>query len=175
MSQATVLTLKVNGAIHQVASSPSDTLVQVLRDKLNLTATKVGCDMGTCGCCTVLINGQPTLSCLKLALECTGAEITTLEGINETAMHPLSKAFADCLGSQCGFCTPGFIMTSAALLKDNPSPTVDDLKEGLSGNLCRCTGFQKIYDAVLKAADDMRVSPKAKSKSLASKSKKAAR
>ncbi|MEE9312170.1 MAG: (2Fe-2S)-binding protein [Planctomycetota bacterium] len=148
--------MNVNGRAAEVAVQGNSTLVQVLRNELCLTGTKVGCDMGTCGCCTVHIDGKAKLACLTLALECQDAEIVTIEGLNQKQMHPLQKAFAECGGSQCGYCTPGFIMKSCKLLEENPEPSLDEIKEALSGNLCRCTGFTKIYDAVGKAAAELR-------------------
>ena len=157
-----LLKLTVNGRETQVAVEAHHTLANVLRNELNLTGTKVGCDMGTCGCCTVHIDGKAKLSCLTLALECQGAAVRTIEGLNEYEMHPLQKAFAECGGSQCGYCTPGFIMKSCELLEHNPQPTREEIKQALSGNLCRCTGFMKIYDAVETAAEQLRTkeSPK---------------
>lgn len=154
-----LLKLKVNGRDVEVAVEPYHTLAQVLRNELNLTGTKVGCDMGTCGCCTVHIDGKAKLSCLTLALECQAASVHTIESLNEYQMHPLQKAFAECGGSQCGYCTPGFIMKSAELLAKNPDPTREEIKAALSGNLCRCTGFMKIYDAVEQAASELRKKP----------------
>jgi carbon-monoxide dehydrogenase small subunit len=152
-----LVTLRVNGAARQAAIRPADTLAAALRDGCGLTGTKIGCDMGTCGCCTVLVDGRPTLSCLTLALEAEGSEITTVEGlVGEKGLHPVQEAFASCGGSQCGYCTPGFVMTSVALLADNPAPSREEIKEAISGNLCRCTGFVKIVDAVEHAADEMR-------------------
>jgi aerobic carbon-monoxide dehydrogenase small subunit len=151
-----LLKLTVNGRAFEVAAEPYHTLAQVLRNELNLTGTKIGCDMGTCGCCTVHIDGKAKLSCLTLALECQGAQVRTIEGLNEYQMHPLQKAFAECGGSQCGYCTPGFIMKSCELLEHNPEPTRDEIKAALAGNLCRCTGFMKIYDAVEQAAQELR-------------------
>ncbi len=151
-----ILKMNVNGRAAEVAVQGNSTLVQVLRNELCLTGTKVGCDMGTCGCCTVHIDGKAKLACLTLALECQDAEIVTIEGLNQKQMHPLQKAFAECGGSQCGYCTPGFIMKSCKLLEENPEPSLDEIKEALSGNLCRCTGFTKIYDAVGKAAAELR-------------------
>jgi carbon-monoxide dehydrogenase small subunit len=150
-----ILRMQVNGRAIEIAASPWQTLANVLRDELNLTGTKIGCDMGTCGCCTVHIDGKAKLSCLTLALECQGARVTTVEGLNEYEMHPLQRAFAECGGSQCGYCTPGFIMKSCAILAENPQPTREEIKAGLSGNLCRCTGFMKIYEAVERAASEM--------------------
>jgi aerobic carbon-monoxide dehydrogenase small subunit len=152
--------LRVNGADREPAVRPSDTLALALRDGCGLTGTKIGCDMGTCGCCTVLVDGKPVLSCLTLALEAEGREITTVEGLSGgQGLHPVQEAFASCGGSQCGYCTPGFVMTSVALLAENPAPTRDEIKEAISGNLCRCTGFVKIVDAVEQAATRMRSAP----------------
>lgn len=151
-----LLKMTVNGRAVEVAVRANQTLANALRDDLNFTGTKIGCDMGTCGCCTVEVNGRARLACLTLALECQGASITTVEGLNQYQMHPLPRAFAECGGSQCGYCTPGFIMKSYCLLKENPSPTREQLKEELAGNLCRCTGFVKIYDAVERAASELR-------------------
>jgi carbon-monoxide dehydrogenase small subunit len=152
-----LVTLRVNGAARQAAIRPSDTLALALRDGCGLTGTKIGCDMGTCGCCTVLVDGKPTLSCLTLALEAEGREITTVEGlVGDKGLHPVQEAFASCGGSQCGYCTPGFVMTSVALLAENPAPSREEIKEAISGNLCRCTGFVKIVDAVEHAAAEMR-------------------
>jgi carbon-monoxide dehydrogenase small subunit len=153
----TLVTLRVNGSVRQVAIRPSDTLALALRDGCGLTGTKIGCDMGTCGCCTVHVDGRPTLACLTLALEAEGREITTIEGlVGEKGLHPVQEAFQTCGGSQCGYCTPGFVMTSVALLAENPAPSREEIKEAISGNLCRCTGFVKIVDAVERAAERMR-------------------
>jgi carbon-monoxide dehydrogenase small subunit len=153
----TIVTLRVNGSVREAAIRPADTLALALRDGCGLTGTKIGCDMGTCGCCTVLVDGKPVLSCLTLALEAEGREITTIEGlVGEKGLHPMQEAFASCGGSQCGYCTPGFVMTSVALLAENPAPTREEIKEAISGNLCRCTGFVKIVDAVEHAAGRMR-------------------
>jgi carbon-monoxide dehydrogenase small subunit len=151
-----ILRMIVNGQQAEVACAANRTLANVLREELGLTGTKVGCDMGTCGCCTVEVNGRARLACLTLALECEGASITTVEGLNRNSMHPLQRAFAECGGSQCGYCTPGFIMKSFCLLKENPNPTREVLKAELAGNICRCTGFVKIYDAVEQAARELR-------------------
>lgn len=151
-----LLKFTVNGRKAEVAVEPHHTLASVLRNELNLTGTKVGCDMGTCGCCTVHIDGKAKLSCLTLALECQGTNVRTIEALNEYEMHPLQKAFAECGGSQCGYCTPGFIMKSCELLERNPDPTREEIKDALAGNLCRCTGFMKIYDAVEQAAGELR-------------------
>jgi aerobic-type carbon monoxide dehydrogenase small subunit (CoxS/CutS family) len=156
MSQKVVTTFLVNGARHEVAIRPYDVLLDVLRETLNLTGSKRGCDMGTCGCCTVLIDGIPKLSCLTLALDAAGAAITTVEGLKDGGhLHPLQKAWATTGGSQCGFCTPGFLMTSTALLEANPRPTDAEIRTALSGNICRCTGYVKIVEAVKMAAAEL--------------------
>jgi len=153
----TLCRLTVNGARHEVAVRPADTLALVLREACGLTGTKIGCDMGTCGCCTVLLDGDPHLACLTLALEAEGREVTTIEGLSGAdGLHAVQEAFATSGGSQCGFCTPGFILTSVALLRERPAPTREEIKSAISGNLCRCTGYQKIVDAVEKAAADLR-------------------
>lgn len=152
-----VSTFIVNGREHQVATRPYDVLLDVLRETIGLTGTKRGCDMGTCGCCTVEIDGRPILSCLTLAGQVEGKEITTIEGIRtEEGLHPLQTAFADFGGSQCGFCTPGIIMASKVLLERSPEPTDDEIREGISGNLCRCTGWVKIFEAIREAAANLR-------------------
>jgi carbon-monoxide dehydrogenase small subunit len=144
--------LMVNGATHEVAVRPYDVLLDVVRETLNLTATQRGCDMGTCGCCTVLVDGKPQLSCLTLALDVVDKQVTTLEGIRDGAiLDPLQKCWADAGASQCGYCSPGFIMTSKALLDEKPSATIDEIKEAISGNVCRCTGYTKILEAILNA------------------------
>jgi len=154
--ERTLMTVSVNGTSHRVAVRPYDVLLDVLRETLNLTGTRRGCDMGTCGCCTVLIEGRPVLSCLTLALEAEGAAVTTIEGVAATreagALHPLQEAFVQTGGSQCGFCTPGFIMSAVGLLERNPDPTEDEVKEAISGNICRCTGYIAIVEAILQAA-----------------------
>jgi aerobic carbon-monoxide dehydrogenase small subunit len=155
-----MITLRVNGAEHRVAVRPYDVLLDVLREQLNLTGTRRGCDMGTCGCCTVQVDGRPVLSCLMLALEADGAAITTIEGVAAAreggALHPLQEAFAQTGGSQCGFCTPGFIMSALSLLERNLDPTEDEVKEAISGNMCRCTGYIAIVEAILQAARTLR-------------------
>jgi aerobic-type carbon monoxide dehydrogenase small subunit (CoxS/CutS family) len=150
-------TLRVNGEDVQVAFWPHRTLLEVLREDANLPGTKHGCELGECGACAVLVDGQPVLSCLQLALECVqGQEITTVEGLaKDDRLHPLQEAFADLGGSQCGYCTPGFLVTAKALLEENPRPTRDEIKDALSGNLCRCTGYLQIFEAVEHAAKKM--------------------
>ena len=156
MSQKAVTTFHVNGARHDVAVRSYDVLLDVLRETLNLTGSKRGCDMGTCGCCTVLIDGVPKLSCLTLALDAAGLPITTVEGLKDgSCLHPLQKAWAMTGGSQCGFCTPGFLMTSKALLDANPRPSDGEIRTALSGNICRCTGYVKIVEAVKMAAAEL--------------------
>ena len=153
----TLVTLNVNDATYEVAIKPQDTLALALRDGCGLTGTKIGCDMGTCGCCTVLVDGEPALGCLTLALEVEGRRIQTIEGLaGAERLHPLQRAFAECGGSQCGFCTPGFVMTSVALLRTNKAPSRDEIKAAIAGNLCRCTGYAKIVDAVEHAAEQIR-------------------
>lgn len=150
-----IVTLCVNGSHHEVAIRSYDVLLDVIRETLNLTGTKRGCDMGTCGCCTVHVDGRARLSCLTLALEAVGHEITTIEGLKCSGLlDPLQRAFAENGGSQCGFCTPGFIMTAKALLDEHPHPTRDDIKKAISGNLCRCTGYIKIVDAIAEVAQE---------------------
>jgi carbon-monoxide dehydrogenase small subunit len=137
--------------------APGLMLVDLLRDKLHLTGTKVGCRRGECGACTVLINGKPILSCIFPAVRAHGKEITTIEGLKiDFTLHPLQEEFINQGAVQCGFCTPGMIMSSKAFLDENPHPSGYDIKEALSGNLCRCGGYQKIFKAVSKAANRMR-------------------
>ncbi|MCZ6690827.1 MAG: (2Fe-2S)-binding protein [Planctomycetota bacterium] len=151
-----ILGLTVNGRSYRTAARPYDVLLDVIRENLNLTGTKRGCDMGTCGCCTVIIEGKPILSCLTLAAQVEDKKITTIEGIRENGhLHPLQEAFADFGGSQCGFCTPGIIMAAKAMLDRNPRPDDAQLREGISGNLCRCTGWIKIFEAVKHAATEV--------------------
>ena len=152
---------KVNGETHEAVFAPYKTLLEVLREDLQLTGTKHGCELGECGACTVLVDGQPQLSCLALALECEGRDIRTIEGLAESwkagpGLHPLQAAFADFGGSQCGYCTPGVIMTAKALLDRNPSPTKEEIKSATAGNLCRCTGYQQIVEAIEGAAAKLR-------------------
>ena len=156
MTRAHVL-LTVNGEAVEVAFAPHKTLLEVLREDLRLTGTKHGCELGECGTCAVLVDGKPVLSCLYLGLECEGRRVETVEGMAGAAgLHPLQKAFADLGAAQCGYCTPGILLTAQALLAANASPTLDEIKEALSGNLCRCTGYVKIFEAVELAAAWMR-------------------
>jgi carbon-monoxide dehydrogenase small subunit len=140
----------------QAAFAPHKTLLEVLREDLNLTGTKHGCELGECGTCTVLLDGRPVLSCLVLGLACEGHAVDTVEGMAGASLHPLQTAFADLGAAQCGYCTPAFLLASQALLAANPKPSRDDIKQALAGNLCRCTGYIKIYEAVELAAARMR-------------------
>jgi aerobic carbon-monoxide dehydrogenase small subunit len=143
----------VNGEDTPVSFAPYKTLLEVLREDLGLTGTKHGCELGECGACAVLIDGQPVLACLELAVACEGKRIETIEGVaNGTELHPLQAAFADLGGSQCGYCTSGMVMTAKALLDKDPAPSRERIKEALSGNLCRCTGYQQIWESVEQAA-----------------------
>ena len=141
----------------EVAFAPQKTLLEVLREDLALTGTKHGCELGECGTCTVLVDGTPILSCLALAISYADRRIDTIEGMGQGAqLHPLQDAFAELGAAQCGYCTPGFLLAARALLDSNPAPTRDEIKESLSGNLCRCTGYLKIYEAVELAAARLR-------------------
>jgi len=152
MSNTFRLSLSVNGEQVDALVDPAKTLLEVLREDLNLTGTKHGCELGECGACAVLVDGQPVLSCLALAVESNGREVTTIEGVSEGGLlHPLQDAMADLGGSQCGYCTPGIIVTAKALLDREPNATRDQIKEALSGNLCRCTGYLQIFEAVENA------------------------
>ncbi len=147
------LELTVNGHTYQLFVEPQTTLVEVLRNQLQLTGTKVVCNHGECGACTVLLDGKAVYSCHMLAIDAQGKSITTIEGLLDgEALHPLQEAFVKKDGFQCGFCTPGQVMAAYALLLENPNPSKDDVQEGLSGNLCRCAGYPKIIDSVLEAA-----------------------
>jgi carbon-monoxide dehydrogenase small subunit len=150
-----ILHLRVNGQDLEVYVPVHKTLLEVLREDLNLTGTKHGCELGECGACTVLVDGEPVLSCLALPIELQGREITTVEGLADGAIpHPLQTAFAELGAAQCGYCTPGVLLVSKALLENNLHPTRDEIKRALAGNLCRCTGYTKIYEAVERAADE---------------------
>src|SRR5712691_417785 len=147
------IALTVNGDATEVAFAPHKTLLEVLREDLGLTGTKHGCELGECGTCTVLVDGEPVLSCLALPADLAGGPITTVEGMAEGGrLHPLQQAFAELGAAQCGYCTPGILLTATALLADRPSPTRQEVKDALAGNLCRCTGYTKILDAVELAA-----------------------
>lgn len=149
--------LVVNGEPTEVSFAPHKTLLEVLREDLDLTGTKHGCELGECGTCAVLVDGQPVLSCLVLGLACEGHEVRTVEGVRDGPdLHPLQQAFAELGAAQCGYCTPGFLLTAEALLRHNPSPSREEIKHALAGNLCRCTGYIKIYEAVELAAARIR-------------------
>lgn len=152
-----LMTLHVNGERFEVAALPHHTLLEVLREDLGLTGTKHGCELGECGACTVLIDGVPMLSCLTLPIEMQEREITTIEGLEtDGKLHPLQETFAELGAAQCGYCTPGFLVAGAALLRKYAIPTREQTKEALAGNLCRCTGYTKIYEAVDAAAERIR-------------------
>jgi len=147
------LTLTVNGETRDVIVPAHKTLLEVLREDLGLTGTKHGCELGECGTCTVLVDGEPVLSCLALPVELQGRQIKTVEGMADGGhLHPLQQAFAELGAAQCGYCTPGILLTAEALLKDNPTPSRNEVRVALAGNLCRCTGYTKILDAVELAA-----------------------
>ncbi len=149
MPALALITLEVNGEQVEVAFAPYKTLLEVLREDLTLCGTKHGCELGECGACAVLLDDRPVLSCLVLGLECDGRRVVTVEGLaREGCLHPLQETFADLGAAQCGYCTPGFLVTAKALLDANPHPTRDEIREALAGNLCRCTGYQQIVDAV---------------------------
>jgi xanthine dehydrogenase YagT iron-sulfur-binding subunit len=152
-----LVTLIVNGKNFPIEVEPWETLLQVLRERLELKGTKKVCDRGECGGCTVLLEGKPIYSCSYLAIRADGKKITTIEGLTEgKKLHPVQQAFIDKDGYQCGFCTPGFIMTSIGLLNENKKPSLDEIKEALSGNLCRCGNYAKIYEAVSAASETIR-------------------
>lgn len=148
-----LMTLTVNGVTHEVAIEPRQSLLQVLREELHLTGTKEGCSEGECGACTVILDGQTVDSCLIFGLEADGREVLTIEGLSSgEQLHPLQAAFAEYGGVQCGFCTPGMLLAAKALLDSNPQPSEADIRRGISGNLCRCTGYVKIVEAIQAAA-----------------------
>jgi carbon-monoxide dehydrogenase small subunit len=153
----TTIALELNGEPTEASFAPHKTLLEVLREDLRLTGTKHGCELGECGTCTVLVDGVPVLSCLVLGLACAGRRVKTVEGMAQRGqLHPLQDAFAELGAAQCGYCTPAFLLAADALLAANPRPTRDDIKQALSGNLCRCTGYVKIYEAVELAAARLR-------------------
>jgi aerobic carbon-monoxide dehydrogenase small subunit len=154
MSTPVSVRIRVNGAEHELEVEPRLLLVHALRDKLGLTGTHVGCDTSNCGACTVHLDGRAVKSCTVLAVQADGAEVTTIEGMaRDGELHPLQEAFWNDHGLQCGYCTPGMIMAAAGLLAENPNPTEDEVRHGLEGNLCRCTGYHNIVKAVLDAAN----------------------
>ena len=147
------VSLAVNGARHELELEPRELLVYVLRDRLGLTGTNVGCDTSSCGACTVLLNGESVKSCTVLGVQAHGTEVTTIEGLAEDGgLHPLQQAFHERHGLQCGYCTPGMVMAAVSLLADNPDPTDEAIRHALEGNLCRCTGYQNVVEAVRSAA-----------------------
>src|SRR5512135_2964391 len=149
-----LITLRVNGRTHELAVEPSRLLLDVLREDLRLTGSKRGCDDSSCGACTVQVEGIPMLACTLLAASCQRQEITTVEGVSEHgSLAAIQKAYGDWGGAQCGYCTPGFIMTVKYLLASNPSPTEAEIKQALSGNLCRCTGYNQMYEAIKSAIE----------------------
>lgn len=151
-----LLSLTVNGDSVELAVTPNSTLLEVLRNDLGLTGVKEGCSEGTCGACTVLMDGRPIRSCITLAVEAEGAEILTIEGVAASGeLHPVQEAFVDHGAVQCGFCTPGMVLASKALLDKDPSPSDDTIRNALAGNFCRCTGYTKILQAVRAAADNI--------------------
>jgi aerobic-type carbon monoxide dehydrogenase small subunit (CoxS/CutS family) len=150
-----LITLEINGETYEVRVEPWQTLVEVIREEIGLTGVKEACSTGECGSCTVLFDGAPVSSCLMLAIESQGKKITTIEGLSQNGkLHPLQKAFIEHGAIQCGFCTPGMILTAKALLDRNPHPTEAEVKEAISGNLCRCTGYVKIVEAILAASQE---------------------
>jgi len=152
-----ILTLSVNGEASRAVVASNRTLLEVLREELSLTGTKHGCELGECGACTVLIDGVATLSCLTLAVQAEGSEITTIEGLATGAvLHPLQQAFAELGAAQCGYCTPGMLMAAKSLLDSEADPSREEVEQALAGNLCRCTGYLKILDAVKLAAERLR-------------------
>lgn len=153
------ISLRVNGRMHTLEVNPGETLLEVLRKRLRLTGTKRGCEVGECGACTIVLDGRAVNSCLVLAVQADGSEVVTVEGLaREGALHPLQRAFLEYGAVQCGFCTPGFLMSAHALLLKDPCPTPEAVRRAIAGNLCRCTGYQMIVDAVLAAAHEARTS-----------------
>jgi carbon-monoxide dehydrogenase small subunit len=157
MPDVRTITLKVNGQTYSREVETRMTLADFLRHELRLTGTHVGCEHGVCGACTVLVAEQSARACLMLAVQCDGVEVTTVEGLSDgKTLNPLQQAFQDCHGLQCGFCTPGVLITLTELLRDRPNPTEAEVREALSGNLCRCTGYQGMVEAALKVARERR-------------------
>lgn len=144
------ITVTVNGTEHELAIDPRRSLADAIREELGLTGTHLGCEHGVCGACTVLLDGEPARSCLMLAVQADGTEVTTIEGLAnpDGTLHPVQQGMYDAMSFQCAFCSPGFLMSTVALLADNPTPTEAEIRAGLSGNLCRCTGYQSIVDGV---------------------------
>ena len=156
MSVKQTVRLKVNGDVYNLEIPAHRTLLSVIRDEIGLTGTKEGCGTGDCGACTVLLDGKPVNACLVLAVEARDREVTTIEGVaGDGALHPVQQAFIEKGAVQCGFCTPGMVLSAVALLKENPRPSRDQVKHAIAGNLCRCTGYVRIVDAVVAAAERM--------------------
>lgn len=157
-----IIKLNVNGLDYEIAAEPNETLVDVLREDLLLTGVKKGCDDGDCGACTVLVDGKAVPSCCMLAIDMQGKKIITIEGLEKNGvLNPVQQAFIDQFAVECGFCTPGMILTSVALLNENPDPTEDEIRDALRGNLCRCTGYAKIINAVMAAKEMLKEQRKA--------------
>jgi len=159
-SMTRVISLYVNGDCHEVAVKPRDMLIDVIRDTIGLTGSKASCESGTCGACTMLVDGKPVLACITLAVECDGKRIETVEGLSDgDTLSSIQEAFLDQGAVQCGFCTPGMLMSATALLRSNPKPNRQEINKALEGNLCRCTGYNAIIDAVLQASGQDGVKP----------------
>jgi aerobic carbon-monoxide dehydrogenase small subunit len=151
--QTILIRLSVNGHAHEMQVEPHETLIELIRDRLGLTGTKKSCDMQVCGACTVLLDGRPVSSCTLLAFEARNGSLLTIEGMAQgETLHPIQEAFIECSGFQCGFCTPGMILTANALLDEHPQPTIEEIKHFMRGNLCRCTGYKRIVESVQRAA-----------------------
>ena len=149
-----VIALHINGETYEILVKTNETLLDVLREKLGLTGTKRGCDFGACGACTVIIDGEPALSCMTLAIRCQNRSIMTIEGLAQNGqLHPLQKTAMEHDAVQCGFCTPGWLLSAKVLLDNNPHPTLDEVRAAIAGNLCRCTGYRKIEESILAVAD----------------------
>jgi len=156
-----IVTLNINGEPHTLLCPPHETLLETLRERLNLTGTKHGCELGECSACAVLLDGVPVLSCLMLTMEAQGHALTTIEGVAQPGKpHPLQTAFAEAGAAQCGYCTPAMILTAKVLLEQNPDPTRDEIRTAIAGNICRCTGYTQIVDAIVAAADKVRAADK---------------
>ena len=152
----TRITLKVNGNVHELNVEPNRTLLEVLREDLDLIGAKYGCETGDCGACTVIVDKKPILACLSLAVSNDGKEITTIEGLTQDGkLHPVQQKFIDHTAIQCGYCTPGLVVTAKTLLDSNPNPTEDEIKEYIKGNICRCTGYIRIVNAIKDAAQEL--------------------
>lgn len=156
-NQKVVVTLQINGETHTTLCPPHETLLETLRERLGLTGTKHGCELGECSACTVLMDGAPVLSCLTLSVQAQGHSLTTIEGIAKNGvLHPLQQAYIESGASQCGYCTPGMVLTAKVLLEKNPAPTRREIRDAIAGNICRCTGYVEIVDAIELAAERIR-------------------